>query len=174
MMVCVASSSLCVLLNSVIVLDMEYRYWSFLESHPAHTGLPPKAHSDAMETLAWALTDRLVHPSQVQVKPPFTHEEVRELNNLLSSFGGETYLLPSNHIAHTCLQTTQTNQASNRSSTHVSSLGFSCVFSIGDKSISGLRSLCLTMSRNLRISTTSHIKSKLGTNHLRSSERCWM
>ncbi|KAK7453487.1 hypothetical protein VKT23_011764 [Stygiomarasmius scandens] len=85
------------------VLDMEYRYWSFLESHPAHTGLPPKAHSDAMETLAWALTDRLVHPSQVQVKPPFTHEEVRELNNLLSSFGDNPDESGVQSIVHTRL-----------------------------------------------------------------------
>ncbi|KAK7444777.1 hypothetical protein VKT23_015094 [Stygiomarasmius scandens] len=72
------------------VLDMEYRYWLFLESHPAHTGLPPKAHSDAMEALVQALTDCLVHPSQVQVKAPFTHEEVQELNTLLSSFGDKS------------------------------------------------------------------------------------
>jgi hypothetical protein len=33
---------------------MEYRYWLFMESHPAHSSLPPSARMDAMDALSWA------------------------------------------------------------------------------------------------------------------------
>ncbi|KAJ2929720.1 hypothetical protein H1R20_g7364, partial [Candolleomyces eurysporus] len=38
-------------------LDMEYRYWSFMEAHPSHTILPLKAKSEANDVLTWAWTD---------------------------------------------------------------------------------------------------------------------
>lgn len=37
-------------------LDTEYRYWSFLEAHPAHNSLPAKAKIEAMDVLTWAWT----------------------------------------------------------------------------------------------------------------------
>lgn len=40
----------------VIDLDMEYRYWSFMEAHPAHTSLPVNAKIEAMDVLTWAWT----------------------------------------------------------------------------------------------------------------------
>lgn len=35
---------------------MEYRYWAFLEGHPAHTRLPENAHTEAMDVLTWCYT----------------------------------------------------------------------------------------------------------------------
>ena len=32
-------------------LDTEYRYWSFMEAHPAHNSLPANAKMEAMESL---------------------------------------------------------------------------------------------------------------------------
>lgn len=35
---------------------MEYRYWSFMEGHPAHSTLPLNAKTEAFEALSWAWT----------------------------------------------------------------------------------------------------------------------
>jgi hypothetical protein len=35
---------------------MEYRYWSFIEAHPAHNSLPVNAKIEAMDVLTWAWT----------------------------------------------------------------------------------------------------------------------
>ena len=37
-------------------LDTEYRYWWFMEAHPAHNSLPAKAKIEAMDVLTWAWT----------------------------------------------------------------------------------------------------------------------
>ncbi|KXN82470.1 hypothetical protein AN958_02531 [Leucoagaricus sp. SymC.cos] len=66
-------------------LDMEYRYWSFIEGHPAHTTLPLNSKTEAFEALSWAWTDRLLPSNQV-VPAPFSQDECQELNNLLRSF----------------------------------------------------------------------------------------
>lgn len=34
-------------------LDTEFRYWLYMESHPAHAPLPEKAHAEALDALAW-------------------------------------------------------------------------------------------------------------------------
>ena len=39
---------------------MEFRYWSFMEAHPAHTALPVKARSEAMDVLTWAWTGMFI------------------------------------------------------------------------------------------------------------------
>jgi len=39
-----------------IELDTEYRYWSFMEAHPAHNSIPAKAKMEAMDVLTWAWT----------------------------------------------------------------------------------------------------------------------
>ncbi|KAJ4490026.1 hypothetical protein J3R30DRAFT_3653508 [Lentinula aciculospora] len=70
-------------------LDMEYRYWVFMEDHPAHVTLPHNARADAMDILTWCWTDRLL-PSQRDITPPFNQSECQELNNILRSFGGES------------------------------------------------------------------------------------
>ena len=36
--------------------DAEYRYWSFMEAHPAHNSLPAKAKMEAMDVLTWSWT----------------------------------------------------------------------------------------------------------------------
>ncbi|KAF8886915.1 hypothetical protein BD779DRAFT_540904 [Infundibulicybe gibba] len=74
-------------------LDAKYRYWSFMESHPAHTSLPLDAHQDAMNALNWASSDELLPPRR-SVPAPFTREECQRLTALLQSIGqqGETPL----------------------------------------------------------------------------------
>jgi hypothetical protein len=86
-------------------LDTEYRYWSFMEAHPAHNSLPAKAKMEAMDVLTWAWTGNgswLLHlcvlthfpsterllPSHRAVPAPFTQEECQELMTLIRSFGG--------------------------------------------------------------------------------------
>ncbi|EKM48519.1 uncharacterized protein PHACADRAFT_132348 [Phanerochaete carnosa HHB-10118-sp] len=76
---------------------MEYRYWTFMESHPAHVPLPENALAEAMNTLTWCYTDCLL-PSQQTVPPPFTPQECQELMGLLRSSNGDA---PSNRIVHT-------------------------------------------------------------------------
>ncbi|KAF8212791.1 hypothetical protein K438DRAFT_1902762 [Mycena galopus ATCC 62051] len=56
---------------------MEYRYWAFMESHPA----------TPMDVLTWAWTDRVLPPQQLPLPPPFTQNECQELSGLLRSFG---------------------------------------------------------------------------------------
>ncbi|KAF8886964.1 hypothetical protein BD779DRAFT_1529018 [Infundibulicybe gibba] len=69
-------------------LDMEYRYWSFVEAHPAHTSLPLNARAEAMDVLTWAWTDRLL-PSNRAAPAPFTQDECQELTTLLRSFDSQ-------------------------------------------------------------------------------------
>lgn len=40
----------------VVGLDTEYRYWAFMESHPAHAPLPENAREDALDALTWSYT----------------------------------------------------------------------------------------------------------------------
>jgi hypothetical protein len=69
-------------------LDTEYRYWSFMEAHPAHNSLPVKAKTEAMDVLTWAWTERLL-PSHRAIPAPFTQEECQELMTLIRSFGDD-------------------------------------------------------------------------------------
>lgn len=71
-------------------LDMEFRYWSFMEAHPAHTALPAKARSEAMDVLTWAWTDRLL-PSHRAIPSPFSQDECQELMTLLRSFNTDKH-----------------------------------------------------------------------------------
>ncbi|KAF8886924.1 hypothetical protein BD779DRAFT_541084 [Infundibulicybe gibba] len=76
-------------------LDAKYRYWSFMEAHPAHTSLPPDAHQDAIDALHWATTNGLIHSHPGRSAPaPFTQEECQSLTTLLQSIRkrGETPL----------------------------------------------------------------------------------
>ncbi|PPQ77168.1 hypothetical protein CVT25_010796 [Psilocybe cyanescens] len=67
-------------------LDLEYRFWSFMEVYPAHCALPVNAKKEAMDVLTWAWTDRVL-PSARAIPSPFKQEECQELMNLLKSFG---------------------------------------------------------------------------------------
>ncbi|KAF7320535.1 hypothetical protein HMN09_00137200 [Mycena chlorophos] len=68
-------------------LDMEYRYWAYMESHPAHSVVPYTVRREAMNLLTWSWTDRLLPPQEQALPPPFTQEECQELLALLRSFG---------------------------------------------------------------------------------------
>ncbi|KAF8872196.1 hypothetical protein BD779DRAFT_351369 [Infundibulicybe gibba] len=74
-------------------LNAKYRYWSFMEAHPAHTSLPLDSHQDAIDALNWASTDELLPPHR-SISAPFTREECQSLKTLLQSFDqrGETSL----------------------------------------------------------------------------------
>jgi hypothetical protein len=96
-------------LNFSLDLDMEYRYWVFMESHPAHAALPFAAHREAMDVLTWAWTgalpavcprpsligsylDRLLPPQHEEPLPsPFTQSECQELLGIMRSFGGWSF-----------------------------------------------------------------------------------
>ncbi|KAH9854905.1 hypothetical protein C2E23DRAFT_725421 [Lenzites betulinus] len=70
-------------------LDMEYRYWGYLEGHPAHAPLPTETHAEAMDALKWSYTDCLL-PAARPAPPPFAPQECQELMSLLRSFDSTT------------------------------------------------------------------------------------
>jgi hypothetical protein len=41
-----------------IELDGQYRYWSFMEAHPAHTPISAAAHAEATDVLTWSYTGK--------------------------------------------------------------------------------------------------------------------
>ncbi|KAI0320266.1 hypothetical protein OF83DRAFT_1105870 [Amylostereum chailletii] len=65
-------------------LEMEHRYWSYVETHPAHLLLPPTSVSEAMDMLTWSYTERLL-PSTSGSIPAFSHDECQELMGILRS-----------------------------------------------------------------------------------------
>ncbi|OCH89981.1 hypothetical protein OBBRIDRAFT_793697 [Obba rivulosa] len=93
-------------------LDMEYRYWSFLEAHPAHTPLVESTKAEAMEALTWSYTDCLL-PSSRPVPPPFAPQECQELMGLLRSFDSEpsnTSVVQTRIVARVLLRVVQWRQ----------------------------------------------------------------
>ena len=40
-------------------LDMQYRYWSYIEAHPAHVSLTAESRADALEVLRWSYTGKV-------------------------------------------------------------------------------------------------------------------
>ena len=42
--------------DSLVELDMEYRYWCFIEGHPAHVPLAAEIQTEAMDALKWSYT----------------------------------------------------------------------------------------------------------------------
>ncbi|KAF8494992.1 hypothetical protein F5888DRAFT_618009 [Russula emetica] len=71
-------------------LDMEYRYWSFMEAHPAHVVLPSNARTEAMDAVARSYADCLL-PSTRPIPPPFSQEECQNLIDFLRAFGESTH-----------------------------------------------------------------------------------
>ncbi|KAH0840360.1 hypothetical protein J3R83DRAFT_1383 [Lanmaoa asiatica] len=68
-------------------LDDEYRYWTFIELHPAHISrvIVEGARKDAIDALHWSYTDRLLtHPHLPPTPPPFSQDECIELFKLLN------------------------------------------------------------------------------------------
>ncbi|CAE6493988.1 unnamed protein product [Rhizoctonia solani] len=72
-------------------LEMERRYWAYVETHPAHADVNPRATQEAIELLTWHYTDRFLAEKKrgekevIHVKPPFTPEESQEVLEFLKS-----------------------------------------------------------------------------------------
>jgi hypothetical protein len=74
---------------------MDYQYWLFVESHPAHAPLPSDAASDAIGFLNWSYRSKQSNPSRLLIVltdiglehfipsstplPPFTQEACQDL-----------------------------------------------------------------------------------------------
>jgi len=123
-------------------LDLEYRYWAFMESHPAHASLPLSARSDALDALTWSYTGQFpftpylrpeftqispdcLLPSARPAPPPFSQDECQELIKLLETLGEliSTDGIPT--LTHT--QVIQTSLSPRRWCTRVSCRAFLCV-----------------------------------------------
>ncbi|KAI0048075.1 hypothetical protein FA95DRAFT_1135798 [Auriscalpium vulgare] len=81
-------------------LELEYRYWAFLEAHPAHAPLPPSCVTEAIDVLTWSYTDRLL-PSSQPTPPPFTQSECQDLMALLRSLEGAANTSSSHSVLRT-------------------------------------------------------------------------
>lgn len=79
--------------------DSTLRYWDFIMSHPAHTGLPAGSSEEAMEALSWCYTDWLLHPHADPRRQPFSIEECRELLTLLKTLEAQSIGPLQTHIA---------------------------------------------------------------------------
>ncbi|CAE7112686.1 unnamed protein product [Rhizoctonia solani] len=72
-------------------LEMERRYWAYVETHPAHADVNPRATQEAIELLTWHYTDRFLAEKKrgekevIHVNPPFTPEESQEVLEFLKS-----------------------------------------------------------------------------------------
>ena len=72
-------------------LEQERRYWAYLETHPAHSDVNPRAVQEAIELLTWHYTDRLLAEKKrgekeyIRVNPPFTPEESHEVLEFIKS-----------------------------------------------------------------------------------------
>ncbi|CCO27535.1 hypothetical protein BN14_01515 [Rhizoctonia solani AG-1 IB] len=72
-------------------LEMERRYWAYVETHPAHADVNPRATQEAVELLTWHYTDRFLAEKKrgekevIHVEPPFTPEESQEVLEFLKS-----------------------------------------------------------------------------------------
>ena len=44
----------------LLELDLEYRYWAFVEAHPSHIVCDARAKQEAHEAIIWALTGTLL------------------------------------------------------------------------------------------------------------------
>ncbi|KAF8759997.1 hypothetical protein RHS01_01428 [Rhizoctonia solani] len=74
-----------------IDLEMERRYWAYVETHPAHADVNPRATQEAIELLTWHYTDRFLAEKKrgekevIHVEPPFTPEESQEVLEFFKS-----------------------------------------------------------------------------------------
>lgn len=95
--------------------DATLRYWDFIESHPAHTGLPAGSSEEAMEALSWCYTDWLLHPHADPRRQAFSIEECRELLTLLKTLEAQSIGPLQTHIAAKIhVRLTKHRQALNR------------------------------------------------------------
>ena len=50
----------------LVELDMEYRYWCFIEGHPAHVPLAAEIQTEAMDALKWSYTGEQIQVAFVR------------------------------------------------------------------------------------------------------------
>ena len=48
-----------VFLSRLLDLDLEYRYWTFVEAHPSHVVLEERAKQEVYEAINWSMTSKL-------------------------------------------------------------------------------------------------------------------
>lgn len=92
-------------------LDMEYRYWMYLEAHPAHAPLISDSRAEALDALSWSYTDSLL-PASRSVAPPFAPQECQELMTLLRSVDGvnSTVVVQTHLVARVMIRVVQWRQ----------------------------------------------------------------
>ncbi|KAI6159934.1 hypothetical protein EDD17DRAFT_869555 [Pisolithus thermaeus] len=94
-------------------LDDEYRYWSYVEMHPAHVVLSQGSRQEAADALHWSYTDRLLaHPQPIQ--PPFSQEECQELLRLLDDPSQQSTLSYTRMVARVLLRAAHWRQVNFR------------------------------------------------------------
>lgn len=94
-------------------LDDEYRYWSYVEMHPAHVVLSQGSRQEAADALHWSYTDRLLaHPQPIQ--PPFSQEECQELLRLLNDPSQQSTLSYTRMVARVLLRAAHWRQVNFR------------------------------------------------------------
>lgn len=71
--------------STVLALDMEYRYWTFMEKHPAHESLPPGSRKEALEIVNWCYSSILL-ARQTPSTLPFTKHECQDLLGFFRMF----------------------------------------------------------------------------------------
>ncbi|KAH9833855.1 uncharacterized protein C8Q71DRAFT_772821 [Rhodofomes roseus] len=94
-------------------LDMQYRYWSYVESHPAHVPLTSESRAEAVEVLKWSYTEYLLPGAQRPTPPPFSPQECQELMGLLHSFNEDptdVSLVQNRIVARVLLRVAQWRQ----------------------------------------------------------------
>lgn len=68
-------------------LSLEFKYWQYMCTHPAHVSVPQSAYDEALEVLTWCYTDSVLRadspPPLVPFPPPFTFKECTALLELI-------------------------------------------------------------------------------------------
>jgi hypothetical protein len=95
-------------------LDAEYRYWSFVDTHPAHITLPSGVTTEATDILSWSHSGQVLPGASAA--PPFSTEECQELKGLLNSH--PEGLVRTRVLARIMLRTGKFVVMSRRSSSH--------------------------------------------------------
>lgn len=94
-------------------LDDEYRYWSYVEMHPAHVVLSQASRQEAADALHWSYTDRLLAHAQ-PIQPPFSQEECQELLRLLNDPSQQSTLSYTRMVARVLLRAAHWRQVNFR------------------------------------------------------------
>ncbi|GJJ06888.1 hypothetical protein Clacol_001084 [Clathrus columnatus] len=72
-------------------LSLEYKYWQYMCTHPAHVSIPQSAYDEALEVLTWCYTDSVMHASpSLPYPPPFRFNECTALLELIRNISNST------------------------------------------------------------------------------------